>query len=879
MVGTTFRHYVVDSLLGKGGMGEVYKARDMRLDRDVALKVLSPGFAGDGDLMARFEREAKTLASLNHPNIAHLYGIEEAEGVRAIIMEHVHGVTLRERIRQGPIPADEVLALARQITCGLEAAHDSGVVHRDLKPANIKITPDGTVKLLDFGLAKAVWEEASAGDPSDTPTLKMQSTQSGVLLGTAGYMSPEQIRGTHIDKRADIWAFGVVLYEMLTGIRAFTGETMADVLAAALQGRLDWEALPASTPPHLRELLKRCLQCDRKKRLRDIADAWLLAEATPATVEQKPQRQEQRRPWMAAAAAFALIAATLAVKQFSLRPGEPPLRRLNLNLGPQVHIPYTNGVNFVLSRDGGKILFLAQEGGVRRLHLKRLDQTESRPLAGSEDAFNPFFSPDGEWVGYFAGGKLKKQSLDGGLPVTLAEGRNDALGSGYWDENGEITFGFGLDGLSRIPASGGKVQQLTKLEPGELSHRWPKRLPGGTLTFTSYTAKTDTEGAIEVLTPDRKRKVLHPRGSDSRYLPTGHLIWLEGGTLFCAKLDTDRLQFSSTPLPILEDIAYSKAGMAYMDVAEEGTMVYSPIQRGVLNTVTWLDRNGKVEPLLPKPGEYVFPQFSPDGRRLAILQGPPINRDLWVYDWDRAAMKRLTFTRDNEYVFVWTPDSRWIIYSMRNMIRMLPADGGGESQLLYEGKSSVFVHAISPDGRNLIFAQQGASTGNDLWSAPLEGTPEQPKLGKPEAFQASNYAEIFASFSPDSRWVAYASDESGRREVYVRSFPPRGGSHLVSNTGGEAPVWSADGRLFYLSLDARLMVVDTKMTTNGVAFSKPEAWAQTKVATGSNPRPYTLSPSSKRIAVLSGADGIAERFNNEVVVLVNFFGEVKRRAR
>jgi len=875
--------YQIGELLGKGGMGEVYRARDTKLDRDVAVKVLPESFARDPDLLARFEREAKTLASLNHPNIAHLYGLEESGGVLAIIMEFVPGPTLGERIRQGPVGMEEVIAIARQISDALEAAHDNGVIHRDLKPANVKITSEGVVKLLDFGLAKAIAEDRPRGDSDNTPTLTLRETQAGVILGTAGYMAPEQVRGTPVDKRADIWAFGVVLYELLTGKRAFTGATVADILATSLRAELDWTALPANTPREVRRLLERCLERDRKKRLRDIGDAWLLSHEVAAAPPAAPRRVwPPVWLWMALTG---LLAAALVASLWTDPPPDPPLRRLNVSLGGEVNLPLGRGPAAILSPDGARLAYISTtKAGAPRLYSRRLDQAEARALAGAEDADAPFFSPDGLWIGFFAGRKLKKISVEGGSPVTLCSTVNDRPASGSWGEGDLIVATLGT-GLVRVSASGGSPQPVTTPGPGEIQHRWPQLLPGGNAAlFTSNTTAYADSGSIEAVTlATGARKVLHRNGSFGRYVPTGkkagHLTWLNQGTLFAAPMDPHRLELTGPARPVVEDVTYSDPnGGAQLALADDGTLIYVPQRAPSLSTILWLDASGKTQPLLAKPGNYSYPVLSPDGRQLAFLQQAGNNRDIWVHELERDVPRRITFTPDNEYVLVWTPDRRWIIFSMGNQLRMVRADGGAEPVTIYESKSLVFLHAISADGRYLAFCQQGATTGNDLWTASLGGTPEQPKVVRPEPFQATAFYEIFAGFSPDGKWLAYASDESGATEVYARPFPTGSGKHLISIGGGKMPIWSPNGReLFYRNDDEQIAVVDYKSSGGSLVFSKPRVWSDRRIPSGANLRNFTLAPDGKRFAVMVSNEGPDLRRNNEVVFLENFAAELRRR--
>ena len=857
-------------------MGEVYQARDTKLDRDVALKVLPESFARNPDLLARFEREAKTLASLNHPNIAHLYGLEESGGVLAIIMELAPGPTLGALIKQGPVPMEEALRIAHQISDALEAAHDNGVIHRDLKPANVKITPDGVVKLLDFGLAKAMDAERPHADPDNSPTLTMGATKEGAILGTAGYMAPEQIRGTPADKRADIWAFGVVLYELLTGKKAFTGGTSTDILAASLRAELDWGALPENTPAGVQRLLERCLERDRRKRLRDIGDAWLVAEGT-AGVAAGPGRRVW--PWIALAG---VLCAALMMALWKRPAVDAPVRRLNVVLGSEVNLPVARGPAVILSPDGGRIVYISSgKSETRQLYTRRLDQAEARVMEGTEEADAPFFSPDGLWIGFFAGKKLKKAAVEGGSPVTLSDAPLERLSSGSWGEGDQILATVGT-GLALVPASGGSPQMVTKPAAGEL-HRWPQLLPGGKwAVFTSNTTAYADSGVVEAVSvASGERRVLHRNGSFGRYVAGkkgGFLTWVYSGTLYAAEMDRERMEVTGAARPVLEGVAFSDApGGAQISFANDGTLLYIPQKAASVSTIVWLDAMGRMEPLLAKPGSYSFPAVSPDGKQLAFLQRTGGNTDIWIHELERAVPRRMTFTPESEYVFVWTPDQKWILYSMGKQIRAVRTDGSAEPVVIFESKSFVFLHAISRDGRWLAFCVQGVSTANDLWTASLEGTAEELKVVNAKPFNASPFVEIYAGFSPDGKWLAYASDESGVMEIYVRPFPSGNGKYQASSGGGLAPVWAGNGReLYYRSEEDQLMVVDYKSSGGSLSFSRPRVWSERKIPGGNNLRNFSPAPDGKRFAVVMAAEGPDPRRNNEVVFLENFAGELRK---
>src|ERR1019366_8802970 len=656
---STFAHYRIVCKLGEGGMGAVYRATDTKLGRDVAIKVLPEAFAADAGRMARFEREAQVLAALNHINIATIYGVEQG----ALIMELVEGADLA-----GPIPVETAIQYARQIATGLEAAHEKGIVHRDLKPANIKVTPEGVVKLLDFGLARATEESPlSSSSATMSPTLSLAMTQAGMILGTAAYMSPEQARGKLVDKRAGIWAFGVVLFELLTGGMLFGGETVSDSMAAVITREPDWTVLPADTPPHVRRLLVRCLRKDPKLRLRDIGEARILLDE-PGEAAGAPRTQGQiaagRRwlPWaLGATAVLALALGGLLWR--ATRPVDHPLLRFSADLGPEA-VAGTR-MTAAISPDGTRLAFpVRPAGGTTMLATRLMEQSKPTILSGTENAADAFFSRDGQWIGFFADGKLRKVSIQGGAPNTLCEAA--AVRGADWGEDGNIVFGsVSGSGLFRVPASGGAPQALSKpQDKGETTHRWPQILPvGETILFTGHNAGSGFDDAnIEVLfLKTGQTKIVQRGGYFGRYLPSGHLIFVHQRTLFAVPFDLGRYETRGMPAPILEDIAgNSVSGGGQLDFSRTGTLVYlSGKSSDVAHTLSWLDAAGKKEPLLTATS-ILSPRFSPDGKRLAFASGG----DISVYDLARGSTTRLTVSQNASNAFpVWTPDGNHIVYS------------------------------------------------------------------------------------------------------------------------------------------------------------------------------------------------------------------------
>ncbi len=898
--GTRVGPYEILSRVGAGGMGEVYKARDTKLNRDVAIKVLPAAFVQDSGRVARFRREAQLLASLNHPNIAAIHGLEESEGVVALALELVEGEDLAERLTRGAILVDEVIEIAKQIAEGLEAAHEKGVVHRDLKPANLRLTRDGTVKILDFGLAKAYGGEAEAAGPSvneglsEAPTMSRHNAEAGVIFGTAAYMSPEQARGGTVDKRADIWAFGVVLFEMLTGKRLFTGESVSDTLAAVLRQEIDWKALPASTPPRLSRLLERCLDRDSKRRLRDIGEARIALErrlGTPDTV--RVSSGVRPMPWVIALSATIVAAVALwAPWRPATQPA--PLLRLNAELGAAASLATTFGPAATLSPDGRLLAFVASERTEGRplLHLRRLEQLDAAPLVGTEGARNPFFSPDGDWIAFFADGKLKKVSVSGGAAITLCDAADDR--GGTWAEEGAIFFtpsGQAGVGLSRVSSAGGTPQTLTTPDPAfqEVTHRWPQALLRGKAVLYTAGSRGNFEDAslvVHTLEGDTT-KVLHRRGYHGRYLPSGHLVFMHEGTLFAAAFDLDRLELTGEPVPALAGVSANPfTGRAQFDFSLDGTLVYQRGEGfGLAVHIQWMDREGKLQPLRAAPGAYYNIRFSPDGQRLALDIPEGKNWDVWVYEWGRETLSRLTFDPGEDYFPAWTPDGRRIAFSStradqatRN-VYWQRADGTGEAERLTESKNHQFPRSWHPSGKFLAFEEVNPRTGWDILILPLTSDEASGwKPGKPTVFLNGPFFEAGAAFSPDGRWLAYTSNESGRFEVYVRPFPDPRGKWQVSTVGGIWPTWSRSRReLLYLAGDGRITVSAYKLEGSSFRSEKPRVWSPGLVPL-SWARTYDLHPDGERVAVLKTSGDEAEARRDKVVLIQNFFDELRRIA-
>ncbi len=887
--------YEILAPIGAGGMGEVYKARDTKLDRQVAIKVLPATLANDPERLARFEREAKVLASLNHPNIAQIYGIEESDGVRALVMELVPGEPIK-----GPLATETAVNYAKQIAEALEAAHDKGIVHRDLKPANILVTPAGVVKVLDFGLAAVIEGPASAsGNVADSPTLTTSPTRAGMILGTAAYMSPEQARGKTVDKRADIWAFGAVLFEMVTGRALFQGETVSDILVEVLGKEPDLSPLP----PHIRYVVERCLRKDARKRWQAIGDVRIaLEEGPPVSDVLAPGADAKRNvlPWAIAGALLLVAAATSLMLWRATRPAseaaDSPLMRFDADIGLDAIVGTTYAASFVtISPDGTRLLYSARgPDGKPMLASRLLSQPRGSVLAGTENGFDAFFSPDGQWIGFFADGKLKKTSVNGSAPVTLCDASVPRGAS--WGDDGTIVAALSnTEGLLRIPASGGTPQVLTHLRAGESTHRWPQVLPGGqAVLFTSSTSLSNYENAsIELLNyKTGARTTLQSGGYFGRYLPSGHLLYMHEGVLFAEPVSASRLKPQGGAIPVLEDVAsITTSGAGQFDFSRNGIFVYRSGKAGAASwSLAALDGGGqsssKTWPLLAKPGAYYTPRFSPDGRRLALGIESGNGVDISIYDVQNDTLSRLTFSGQVSFNPVWAPDGKHLAFQARsggrNNISWIRSDGAGGVQKLLEG-NLVTPYSISPDSRHLAYYDQSPTSQFQIWTLPLDVTdPDRPKPGKPELFASSRANEMHPCFSPDGRWIAYSSDESGSFEVYVRPFPETagGGKWQVSSGGGQMPVWSRDGKnLFFESLDNRIVVAGYTAKADTFVASKPRVWSDKNLYAPTSDENFDLLGDGARIAAVLPQQSTDETTGSvHVTFLLNFFDELRRRA-
>jgi serine/threonine-protein kinase len=784
--------YEILSPLGAGGMGEVYKARDTRLNRDVAIKVLPDAFTRDTDRLSRFKREAQVLASLNHPHIAAIYGIEEVDGVRALVMELVEGDTLR-----CPQPRAAALQYAKQIAEALEYAHERGVIHRDLKPANIKVTPDGAVKLLDFGLAKAVDDQSwLLPDATHSPTLSLGATMAGVIVGTAAYMAPEQASGKPADRRADIWSFGAVLYEMLTGRQAFEGESVSDTLASVLKVEPDWTQLPGDTPRGLRRLLSRCLTKDRKQRLQSIGDARIEIDESIAGVDAVVAAAPRRRATngVVFAAAVVLSALTLGAGWYLREMQRSPQRPLHFSVVPPagLSVPFAG----VVTPDGSRIVFGAsdQKTQTNRLYVRDMDDPAFKPITGTEGAYFPILSPDGRWVAFFDGARLKKAPLSGGVPTVIT---NSGGNCGSWADDDTIYFcpAFGA-GISAVSANGGEPRVITKTDPGkgELWHGFPLALPGGkAVLFIVYTVEHSfDEGKIAVVTlATGETRTLIDGARNVQYLP-GQLLFGRGHEVLAVPFDSDSLRVAGQPTRVQEDVltGFGRPSVVNFTASVAGPMVYGVWNGKEDSVLSVFDRTGARRAQMPLKGFAYAAALSPDGSRVA-LQAPP--DDIWVLQLDSKAMTKLTFEPGEHETPVWSPDGKRVAYtsSRRGIARGVfarAADGNGPESRLFVGDKHIHISSWSPDGRSIVFEQGEVATGWDVWMYRLGES-------KPEPLLRSAADEQAGDFSPNGHYLAYTSNESGRTEVYVQPFPATGAKWQISTAGGFNPSWSQDGRL------------------------------------------------------------------------------------
>ncbi len=910
IAGARLGAYEILDAIGAGGMGEVYRARDTRLGRDVALKTLPSAFTSDTDRLARFKREAQILAALNHPHIAAIHGLEEADGCHFLVLELAEGETLAARLDRGPLPMDEALAVARQVADALEAAHEKGIVHRDLKPANIALSADGVVKVLDFGLAKAV-EGVGTADVAISPTITFAATHAGVILGTAPYMSPEQAKGRAADKRSDVWSFGCVLYEMLTARRAFEGEDVTETIAAVVRDQPNWTLLPPDLPEQVRLLLKKCLEKDRRARVSDIAVArFLLAESIPATAASTASLRSRRQLLaIAAMIAVALVMAAAGVwlgARLKSQPAPSPARFI---LAPPQSLPlFLQGFDrdIVISPDGSNIVYRStlpgSTGGTGGavFAVRGINDLTPRVLGGAGGR-EPFMSPDGRWIGYFAGGELRKLSMTGGPPITI--GRFPAGTRGvHWGADDQIVFGV-IDagkGLQSISASGGEPRSLTTpaREKGEIGHYYPFTMPDGkAVLFTIVSGPTIADsGQVAVLDLQTGRyKTLIRGGTAAVFVEPGYLVYSSRGTLQAVRFDPRRLEVIGDSVTIIDQVMNTSIGNANFSISRNGTLVYVAgggafVQNVLPRSLVWVDRRGIETPTKAPTRPYGIARLSPDGTRVALdVRGPEL--DIWVWDLARETLTPLNLHPGVDLAPVWTHDSRRIIWSSSRAggnpnLYFQSADGTGPVERLTTSERAQFATAVTPDGTRVILFSPNVGSGVgslaavDTFTALIDGggKPPIPLLQSPAQ-------KLAAEISPDGRWLAYQSDESGRHEVFVRPFPNvDAGRWQISTEGGTRPAWSRKGdELFYLDANDQLTAVRVK--TNGTTLipAKPARVLSGKYVAGSTTRGYDLrsydvSADGQRFLMLKETAGTSTSAPPpNMTVVVNWLEELKSR--
>ena len=874
--GARLGHFEVLAPLGAGGMGEVYRARDIDLGRDVALKVLPDEVARDHERLARFEREGRVLAALNHPGILVVFEVGDQDGKPFVVSELLEGETLRQALAR--LTLRQALDYAAQVASGLAAAHEKGVVHRDLKPENLFVTRDGRVKILDFGLAKVA---SSPGHGRDTAAETLSSpTTPGTVWGSAGYMAPEQVRGEEVDHRADVFSLGVVLYELLTGRRAFRGNTIAETLTAILrEDPPELSELAPHVPPGVWRVVKRCLEKRPEDRFQSARDVGFALEvgADPDPTRRAGTQGPARRARVAIGAAVAGCLGGLLLSRLATVPPTPAVtpRRLTIETPSSAPLSDDVYVPFALSPDGTTLAFVTSQP--ERLFLRRLDTFEATPVEGTEGAYDPFFSPDGQWVGFWAYGKLKKIPVAGGPAVTLCDAY-DMLGAS-WGENGTIVFAGNDESLSIVSADGGTPRPLTKLDPArhEVQHAFPQLLPGGRAVLFTATARSTSDPysveAQDLATGERHTVV--PGARYGRYLPTGHVVYARGTTVFAVPVRRESLRVEGPGVAVLENVAAGPAGEALLSVAPDGTLAFVPGGPRALRTLVWADRNGVATTLGIAPRLYEHPRLSPDGRRVAVSLEEAGRLDIWIYTFEQETLERLTFDRTVGLGFdyhTFTPDGARITYTVDSpdgfRVVSAPVDASGSPEDLLSWAARIAPHSWLRDGQALLLNELGATTGGDL----LVFRPGTEPRVTPFVQEPGN--QWGASASPDGRYVAYAGDETGRFEIYVRPFPGPGPKRQLTTEGGEEPVWSRDGRELFYRSGQRLMVIPIA-TSSPLQSGRPRLVFEGRFVKGDPGLPaYDVSPDARRFLMMKNEH---EAQHRELRVILNWFEDLKRR--
>jgi eukaryotic-like serine/threonine-protein kinase len=881
VIGKTLGHYRVVQELGRGGMGEVYLAEDISLDRKVALKFLPDAFTGDPERMARFEREAKLLASLNHPNIAAVYGLEQMEGKRFIAMELVEGESLAQRLSKGALSVEDTLGVCRQIAEGLEAAHEKGVIHRDLKPANVMITAGDKVKILDFGLAKALSDETQSVDSSQSPTLTEAMTRTGVILGTAAYMSPEQAKGKTVDKRADIWAFGCILYECLTGKRVFEGETVTETLAAILKGEPNWNSLPGTIPASIRILLQRCLQRDPSRRIRDAADARIEIEEemlAPPSRTSIGSVTQTRLPWIAAALCL-IVALTLAIIHFGRTQASAP--SVKFTISPPKDAAFVGAANaprMAISPDGRFLAFTASVGGkTDQIWIRRFDALEPKELSGTDRAESPFWSPDSRFIGFFADGKLKITEVSGGPVQTLCAAPTTNAG-GTWNRDGVIVFGGLGSPLQRVSSEGGVPVGVTALDRArsERAHQWPQFLPDSRhFLYLSLTEKTEDRAIYLGSLDSGETALLTKSVSMATFSPSGHLLYLLEHALVAQPFDAKRLRLTGDAKPIAESVILAANGRAAFSISETGILAYRA-GASALSQLAWFNREGKQIGTIGDPAAYSSIELSPDRKRASVCVTNQASDDIWLQDLTRPSKMRFTF---NAAAFnsIWSPDARTLAFNSGrkgtlNLYRNTSTGAGSESVLI-EDSYAKNPNSWSPDGKFILYGANNPMTGNDLFVLRLNGN------AKPFPFLNTSFNESMGQFSPDGRWVAYVSNETGKAQVYVAPFPGPGGKWLISTTDtGIAPRWRSDGsEIFYVDWPNRKLMA-ASVNAKGSVFEVGTVTGLFEVRATQGPYPwysgypYDVSADGQQFLIVTTPDLV----ETPITVVLNWTSLLKK---